>query len=98
MTTINKVTTVDTSNLRPGELIHMDFSFYNVTSIRGFTSMLIAVYPNNRMLWVLTVASKRAPVRIIHFIMKTLINEQHPCKRVIVDVDSVLSKSIDVTN
>ena len=27
ITTINKVTTVDTSNIQPGELVHMDFSF-----------------------------------------------------------------------
>ena len=32
-----KVTTVDTNNIHTGELIHMYFAFYNVTSIRGFT-------------------------------------------------------------
>ena len=40
MTTTNKGTTVDTSNIQPGELIHMDFAFYNVTYIYDFTSML----------------------------------------------------------
>ena len=29
-------TTVDTTNLQKGELFHMDFEFYNVTSIQGF--------------------------------------------------------------
>ena len=45
-----KGTTVDTTNLQPGELIHMDFDFYNMTSIRGFTSMLTVVCENNRMI------------------------------------------------
>ena len=40
MTTLPKGTTIYTTNLQPGELIHMDFDFYNVTSIRRFTSML----------------------------------------------------------
>ena len=97
-TTINKGTTVDTSNLQTGELVHMDFEFYNATSIRGFTSMLTAVCAKIRMLLVFCTASKRAPVRIICFILKTLMHEKHPCKCVIVDEDSALANSTDVTN
>ena len=80
MTTINKVTTFDTSKLELGELIHMNFSFYNVTSIHNFTSMLTVVYAKTIMLWVFSTAPKITPVRIISFILKTLINEQHPYK------------------
>ena len=40
MVTINKVTIVDTSNLKLEDLVHMEFSFKNFTFIRGFTSML----------------------------------------------------------
>ena len=98
MTTINKGPTVDTSNLQTGELVHMDFSFYNVTSVCGFTSMLTVVCAKNIVLWVFPTASKIAPVCIIRFILKTLINEQHPFKYVRVDKDSVLENSIDVTN
>ena len=35
--------TIDTSNLRPGELIHMDFCFLEETSIRQFTCVLVIV-------------------------------------------------------
>ena len=98
MTTFPKGTTVDTGNLQPGELIHMEFDFYNVTSIRGFTSMLTVVCANTRILWVLPTASKLAPVRIIRFILTTLLDEQHPFKHIIVDEDSALAKSTDVTN
>ena len=41
--TFPKVTTVDTNNLQPGELINVYFSFYNVTLIRGFNSIITAV-------------------------------------------------------
>ena len=51
-TTIINGTTVDTSNLQPGELVHIDFSFYNITSIRGFTSILKVVCAKTRILWV----------------------------------------------
>ena len=85
MTTSPKVKTVGTTNLQPGELIHMDFAFYNVTSIRGLTFMLTVVYANTRMICVFPTESKQYPVYIIQFIITTLNNEQHPCKRVIVD-------------
>ena len=85
MTTLPKGTTVGTTNFQPGELIHMGFSFYNVTSICGLTFMITVVCVNTIMICLLPSASKQSPVFIIHFIMKTLNHEQHPCKRGIVD-------------
>ena len=85
MKTLPKGATVGTTNLQPGELIHMDFSFYSVTFIRGFTCMLTIVCANTRMICVFYTVSKTKPVYIIHFIITTLNNEQHPCKCVIVD-------------
>ena len=76
----------------------MNFSFYNVTSIHNFTSMLTVACENNLMLWVLSTAPKISPVRIILFVLKTLTNEQHPCKLVRVDEDIALENSTDVTN
>ena len=78
MNTINKNTAVDTSNLQPGYFFHIYFAFYNVTPIRGFTSMLTVVYTKTIMLWVSPNAFKRVPVRIIRFILTTLMNEQKP--------------------
>ena len=98
MTNFSKGTKVDTSKLQPGELIHVEFSFYNVTSIHVFTSMLIVVYENTIMIGVFPTASKQAPFRIIRFILKTLNNEQHPCRCVRFDEDGALEKSIYVTN
>ena len=97
ITTINKGTTFYTSNFQPGKLIHTDFSFYNVTSIYGFTSILTLVCAKTRMLWVSPNASKISPVRIILLILTTLKHGQHPCKGIIVDKDAALENSIDVT-
>ena len=74
MTTYPKGTTGDTSNLQQGELIHMEFYFCNVTSVRGFTSMITFVCANTIVIWVFPIASKQSPVRIIHFILTTLKN------------------------
>ena len=84
MTTTPKGTTVGTINIQPGELIHMDFAFYNVTSIRGFTFMLTVVFVKTKIICVLPTASKQSTVRKNHFIIKLLNNEQYTCKRVIV--------------
>ena len=76
----------------------MEFAFYNVTSIRGFTFMLTVVCTTTRIRWAFPTASKIASVRIIRFILKIMLNGQHPYKRLIVDKDSALSNSTDVTN
>jgi hypothetical protein len=34
-----------------GEMLHLDFSFWNVTSIRGFTSLLSIIDAKTRQLW-----------------------------------------------
>ena len=78
MTTINKGTTVDTSKLQPGDFFHMDFAFYNITSIRIFASMLKVVCAKTIMIWVFPTEPKRSPVSIILLILTTLMNEQHP--------------------
>ena len=76
----------------------MEYVFYNVTSIRGCTSMLTVVCTKTIILWVFPTASKRSPVRIILFILKTLANEQYTCKRVRFVEYSALENSTDVTN
>ena len=98
MTTFPKGTTVDTNNLQPGKLPHMDFSFYNVTSIRGLFSVLTVLCAKTRMLWVLITTSKWSPVHIIYVTLKKLKNEQHSWKLVGVDEDYALANSVDVAN
>ena len=96
-TTLPKGTIVQTINLQPGQLIHTDFSFFNLTFICQLTSMLTVVCENTIIIWVLPTAYKK-PVRIIRFILTTLKNKQHPCKRVTVYEDGTLENSTDDTN
>ena len=98
MATFPKVSTVETSKLQSRELVHVEFSFYNVSSVRGFSSMTTFVYERTRMIRELRTGSKQSPVRIILFILKTFKNEQCPCKHLIVDEDGALENSTDVTN
>ena len=98
MTTYPKGTTVYTSNIQLGELIHMDFALYNVTSVHIFTSVSTVVFAKTIMLWVFPTESKWAAVHIVHSILKKLKNEQQLWKHVIVDEYSALANSTDVTN
>ena len=92
-TTINKGTKVGTSKLQPGELVHMEFDFYNVTSIHSFISVLKVVCAKTIMIWFLPTTSKRVPIFVISFILTTQMNKQHPCKRVRINKDRSLANS-----
>ena len=93
-----KCSTVDTTNLQPVELIHMDFALYNVTSILGFTSIISVVCENKIMLWLFPTSSKIYPVKIIWFVLTTFNNEQHPWRHVRFYEGGALEILIDVTN
>ena len=58
------------NNLQPGELIHMDFDFYIVTYICGFTSIITVFCAKTRMLWIFPTVYKQAHVRIICLVLK----------------------------
>ena len=52
MIILSKETTVDTINLKLGDILHLDLAFYNVTSIQDFTTIFYAVCYKTRMLWI----------------------------------------------
>ena len=76
----------------------MDFSLYNVTSIRGLTSILAVVCSKNIILWLFNTASKRASVLFFFSILTTLNNEQHPCRFSKSNENGALENSADITN
>jgi len=51
--------TLSTDHLTPGELLHIDYSFWDLPSIRGFTSMLLIIDAKTRMLWLFCSRTKR---------------------------------------
>lgn len=64
--------TTDTTNLKPGELLHIDFMFPNILSIRGFTSILIIVDAKTRKLWIFCTPNKTPPIDTIRFFLYEL--------------------------
>ena len=71
VTTFPKLTTVDTTNLQSGYFIHLYFTFYNVTSVHGFASILTVLCSKTGFFWVFPNVLKKSPVRIISFILTT---------------------------
>ena len=61
--------TMSTEFLRPGELIHMDFYFMNVTSIRGFTCVLNIVDAKTRNKWEFGTPNKPPPIDTVDFFL-----------------------------
>ena len=98
MTTFRKGTSIDAAYIQPGDLIHMEFGFYCMTSIRAFNSMLNVVCAKTRTLWVFNTASKTFPVRTVCFILTTFKNKKYLCRCVRVNEDGALANSTVVTN
>ena len=93
-----KGTNVGTTHLKTGAVICIYLAFYNVTSVIDFTSMCTDVCANIIILWFFPTEPKRSPFGIICFILTTLNNVQHTCRRVRVDNNGALENSTDVTN
>ena len=58
---------VDTTELPPGTLFHVDYTFFDVKSIRGFTAALRIVEKTTRRKWSFPTRNKRPPIDIFRF-------------------------------
>ena len=96
MTIFIKGATFDTEKLQTGEFLHLDFAFYNFTSIRAFTKIIIVVWPKTSMILVFQSTSKLELVIIIRFFLKKFKKEQHTWKHMRVEEDGALEKLMDV--
>jgi hypothetical protein len=65
-----KITSVTLT--KRGQLLHIDFSFWNIVSIRGFTSLLLVIDGKDRMIWNFPTASKRCPLQILDYLFAML--------------------------
>jgi hypothetical protein len=50
--------TIGTSHLQSGEVLYMDFAFWDVLSHRGFSAIFMIIDANTRVLWLFFTASK----------------------------------------
>jgi len=76
-----------------GQLLHLDFSFWNVVSIRGFTSLLSVIDSKDQMLWNFPTASKRTPLQILDYLFAMLAHDGIQVQCIRVDEDGALANN-----
>ena len=69
---LNRNPPVSLATLRPGQMLQMDFAFFNVQSVRGFTSYISCDCVLTKYSFRFCTRRKRAPVDIIRWILLTL--------------------------
>ena len=89
--------TTNTNNLRPAELIHMDFYFLNRTSIRGFTYVLLVVFKKRR-LWKFCTQRKDPPVDTVRVCLRQQEMQDRPVSNIRTDHGGELSRSSKFCN
>ena len=80
----------DTTELPVGVRWHLDFTFFNVESVRGFSACLIIVEATSRYIWIFPCASKSAPVDICMYFFTSLQRRGIPCSQLRSDEDGAL--------
>ena len=73
----------------------MDFSFFNVESIRGFTSTFVDICSATSYLFGFSSISKRPPLDILKFLVATLRNQDKKVAFIAVDEYGALARSFE---
>ena len=94
-TKIPRGPTTDASKFAPGFMIQMDFAFFNVESIRGFTSTFVAICSATSYPFGFPSRSKRPPLDILKFLVTTLRNQDKKLAFIRVDEDGELARSLE---
>ena len=81
--------------MKPGEWFCLDYSFWNQKSIRGFTSLLIAVCLATRYSFVFPTRNKRPPLATIRWFIKTLRRQGFSALFIQTDEGGELGRSTD---
>ena len=92
-TKISRGTTTNVSNFSPGFMLQMDFAFFNVESIHGFTSTFVAVCSATSYPFGFPSRSKRPPLDILKSLIATLRNQDKKVTFIQVDEDGALARS-----
>ena len=81
---------VDTTELPVGSRFHIDFTFFNVESIRGFTAVFVIVEATTRFLWFFPCRHKNAPIDLCLFFFNHLRRQGLPICDIRTDEDGAL--------
>ena len=92
-TKITRGPTTDVSKFSPGFMLQMDFAFFNVESIRGFTSTFVAICSATAHPFGFPPRSKRTPLDTLKCFVTTLINKDKKVAFIIVDEYGALARS-----
>ena len=79
-------------------MLHMDFPFFNVEIIHGFTSNFVDICSVTSYPFGCTLISKRPPIDILTFMITTFINQYKKVSLISVDEDVALSRYSELTN
>jgi hypothetical protein len=85
--------TVTMEHIKPGELVHINFDFWNIVSRRGLTAVLTIVDACSRFIWLLCTASKKLPIRILRWFIANICCEDHTLAQIRVYEDGALTGS-----
>ena len=79
-------------------MLQMDFYFFNVESISGFTSTFVAIFSANSHPFGFPYRSKCLPLVILNFLVATLINHEKKVALIRVDEYGALARSSEFMN
>ena len=82
-------------NFRKGELLCMDYSFWNKESIRGFTSLLSIVCMTTRFAFTCPTRNRRPPLATITWLIQILRKQGFPVTYIQIDEGGELGRSSD---
>ena len=85
-------------NLPLGSWFRWILHFFNVESIRGFTSTFVAIYYATSFPFVITSRSKLSPLDILKFLVTTFKNQDKKVVFILVHKDGALSRSSEFMN
>ena len=83
----------DKTNLPPFMRLHLDFHFYNVTSIRGYVSSLGAVCASTSYPFNFPSKSRAPPLEILKYLIRTIRSMGFQVVFIKVDEDGALAQS-----
>ena len=81
--------------LQRGEMFCLDYSFWSTPSIRGFTSILSAIYMKTRFSFTFLTRHKRPPLATITWFITTLRRQGYPIIYIQTDEGGKLGRSTD---
>jgi hypothetical protein len=82
-----KGNTSSTDKLKPGELLHIDFTFWDIPSHHMFTAFLTIIDAKERMVCIFCTSSKKLPIHILRWLFTNLIREKRTLESICLDED-----------